>query len=98
MYFYIFLLSFSLSNDASCLWQMVHTYTSEFAIDVPEPSAGLGGASHPVPHGTAPTSPLLPAPPPQLVSIEQLLATQIELMWALVENMGHRGGHQPHHQ
>jgi hypothetical protein len=36
--------------------------------------------------------------PPLPVSIEQLLATQNELMRVLMENLVHRGVCQPHHQ
>jgi hypothetical protein len=86
---------FSLSNDASYLWQMMCTPTGEFILDVPKFSVGGAGASHPMPHGTAPTS---PPPPPPPVSIEQLLAMLNELMWVLMEKMAHRGGRQPHHQ
>jgi hypothetical protein len=32
------------------------------------------------------------------MSIEQLLATQNELMQVLTENLVHRGGHLSHHQ
>jgi hypothetical protein len=85
---------FSLSNDATYLWQMMHTCTGEFVVDVPEPSTGRAGASHPAPCGTAPTSPTPPLPPMLPIIIEQLLATQNELMLALVENMGHQLYHQ----
>jgi hypothetical protein len=64
----------------SSLWQMVHTRASEDSIlDIPE-----GSVRHrcgQVPRGGAP--PPLPRPP---VSLEQLLATQNDLMRRLVEN------------
>jgi hypothetical protein len=62
---------FSLSNDASYLWPLVHTHTGEFTIDVPEPSASCGGASHPAPRGIAPTS----TPPPPLFPFHNAPAT-----------------------
>jgi hypothetical protein len=63
-----------LSNDASYLWQMVHTRSAEESLlDIPEPSAGCGQ--------------VLCA----LVSLEQLLATQNELMRMLMENDACRG-------
>jgi hypothetical protein len=56
---------------------MVHTRTSEDSIlDIPEGSVGCG-------HGHVPRG---GAPPPPPVSLEQLLATQIELMRMLIEN------------
>jgi hypothetical protein len=59
---------------------MVHTRTSEDPIlDIPEGSVGRG-CGH-VPLGGAP-----PPPPCLLVSLEQLLATQNDLMRRLVEN------------
>jgi hypothetical protein len=46
---------------------MVHThYAEDHVLNIPEPSAGHGQAPHALPRG--------------LVSIEQLLATQNELM------------------
>jgi hypothetical protein len=56
---------------------MVHTRTSEDSIlDIPEGSVGRG-------HGHAPRDSAPPRPP---VSLEQLLATQNDLMRRLVEN------------
>jgi hypothetical protein len=69
---------------------MVHIRTSEDSIlDIPEGSVGRGRGQ--VPRGGA------PSPPP--VSLEQLLATQNELMRRLIENDEHRGTEhqQPHH-
>jgi hypothetical protein len=66
---------------------MLRTRTSEDPIlDIPEGSVGRGGAPPPPPH------------PP--VSLEQLLATQNDLMRRLVENDGRRGAErqQPQHQ
>jgi hypothetical protein len=66
-----------ISNDASSLWQMVRTRAFEDPIlDIPESSTGRGHAQ--APRGNAP--PHLP------VSLEQLLATQNDLMRRLVEN------------
>jgi hypothetical protein len=75
----------------SSIWQMVHIRTSEDAIlDIPEGSVGRG-------HGQVPHS---GAPPPPPVSLEQLLATQNDLMRRLVENDERRGveRQQPRHQ
>jgi hypothetical protein len=64
----------------SSIWQMMRTMTSEDPIlDVPEGSVRRG-CGH-VPHGSAP-----PPPPHPPVSLEQLLATQNDLMRRLVEN------------
>jgi hypothetical protein len=70
---------------------MVHTRTFEDAIlDIPEGSVGRGRGQ--VPRGGA--------PPPPPVSLEQLLATQNDLMRRLIENDEHRGAErqQPRHQ
>jgi hypothetical protein len=70
---------------------MVHTRTSEVSIhDILKGSIGHG-PSH-VPCGDA--------PPPPPVSLEQLLATQNDLMRRLIENDEHRGTEhqQLHHQ
>jgi hypothetical protein len=64
---------------------MVHTRTFEDSIlDIPKGSIGRGRGQ--VPRGSAPPPPL---PPP--VSLEQLLATQNDLMRRLIENNEHRG-------
>jgi hypothetical protein len=73
---------------------MVHTRTSEDAIlDIPEGSIGRGHGH--VPCGGAP--PPSPRPP---VSLEQLLATQNDLMRRLDENDEHHGAErqQPQQQ
>jgi hypothetical protein len=78
----------------SSLWQMVHARTSEDSIlDIPEGSVGCGCGQ--VPSGGAPPPPLHPP-----VSLEQLLATQNDLMGRLVENDERRGveQQQPRHQ
>jgi hypothetical protein len=75
----------------SSIWQMVRTGTSEDAIlDIPEGSIRHGHGQ--VPHGGA--------PPPPLISLKQLLATQNDLMRRLVENDERRGAEhqQPRHQ
>jgi hypothetical protein len=73
---------------------MVHTRTFEDSIlDIPEGSVRCGRGQ--VPRGGAP-----PPPPHPLVSLEQLLATQNDLMRRVVENDEHcRDEHQqPRHQ
>jgi hypothetical protein len=73
---------------------MVHTRTfEELNCDSPEGSLGRGRGQ--VPRGGAP-----PPPPPPPVSLEQLLATQNDLMRRLVENDECRGAkhQQPRHQ
>jgi hypothetical protein len=80
----------TISNDVGYLWQMVRTRSTEDAMfDIPEGSAGRGRGHGQVP----PANPLPPPPPPQApVSIEDLLATQNELMRVLVHNEANRGG------
>jgi hypothetical protein len=76
------------------IWQMVHTRTSEDSIlDIPKGSIRRGRGQ--VPHGGAP-----PPPPHPPVSLEQLLATQNDLMRRLVENNERLGAErqQPRHQ
>jgi hypothetical protein len=69
----------------SSIWQMVHTRTSEDSIlDIPEGSVRRGRGQ--VPCGGAP-----PPPPHSPVSLEQLLATQNDVMSQLVENNECRG-------
>jgi hypothetical protein len=73
---------------------MVRTRTSDDSIlDIPEGSIGRGRGQ--VPRGGAP-----PPPPRPPVSLEQLLATQNDLMRRLVENDERRGAErqQPRHQ
>jgi hypothetical protein len=66
----------------SSIWQMVHTRTFEDSIlDIPEGSIGRGCGQ--VPRGGAPSQPP--------ISLEQLLATQNDLMRRLVENNERRG-------
>jgi hypothetical protein len=70
---------------------MVCTRTSKDSIlDIPEGSVGCGCGQ--VPRGGA--------PPPPPVNLEQLLATQNELMRRMIENDEHRGTErqQPHDQ
>jgi hypothetical protein len=78
----------------SSIWQMVCTRTSEDCIlDILVESIGRG-CGH-VPRGSAP-----PPPPRHPVSLEQLLATQNDLMRRLVENDERREAEhqQPRHQ
>jgi hypothetical protein len=64
----------------SSKWQKVRTRTSKDSIlDIPEGSVGRGCGQ--VPRDSAP-----PPPPRPPVSLEQLLATQNDLMRRLVEN------------
>jgi hypothetical protein len=75
----------------SSIWPMVRTRTvEELNLDRPEGSAGRG-------HGQIPCG---GAPPPPPVSLEQLLATENNLMKRLVENDERRGAErqQPRHQ
>jgi hypothetical protein len=71
---------------------MVCMRTSEFVPDVPEGSSSCCGATPTGPSGAALEAPPPPLPPPPPVSIEQLLATQNDLMQVLTENFMHRGG------
>jgi hypothetical protein len=78
----------------SSIWQMVGTRTFEvLGINSPEGSARHGCGQ--VPRGSAP--PPSPRPP---VSLEQLLATQNDLMRRLIENDERHGAEhqQPRHQ
>jgi hypothetical protein len=73
---------------------MVHTRNFEDSIlDILEGSARCGCGQAPC--GNAP-----PPPPCLIVSLEQLLATQNDLMRRLVDNDEHRGAErqQPRHQ
>jgi hypothetical protein len=76
---------------ASSMWQMMHTRTFEDPIlDIP-----IVRGHGQVPHGGA------PPPPPHLpISLEQLLATQNDLMRRLVENDERHGAEcqHPRHQ
>jgi hypothetical protein len=67
---------------------MVRTRATEDAeIDIPEGSVGRGRGRGQAPRGNPPP----PPPPHPLVSIEQLLAMQNELMSVLVQNDACRG-------
>jgi hypothetical protein len=77
---------------------MVRTCTGDFILDVPKGSGAHRGAMPTGPLGAALEPPPPPLPPPPPMSIEQLLATQNELMQVLTENLVHRGGHLSHHQ
>jgi hypothetical protein len=76
------------------MWQMVRTRTSEDSIlNIPKRLVGHG-------HGQVPRDSAPPPPPRSPVSLEQLLATQNELMRRLVQNNEHHGSkrQQPLHQ
>jgi hypothetical protein len=66
---------------------MVRMHTGDFTQDVLEPSNARARAVtnelHNAAHGTPPP----PSPPPPPVSLEQLLATQNELMRVLTKNL-----------
>jgi hypothetical protein len=73
---------------------MVHTRTSEeLILNMPKGFAGCG-------HGQAPCGNAPPSPPQPLVSLEQLLATQNDLMRRLAENDERHEAErpQPQHQ
>jgi hypothetical protein len=77
----------------SCLWQMVCTRaTEDDVLDIPEGSAPHGCGRGQPSHGNAP-----PPPPLSPVSLEQLLATQNELMTLLIQNEARRGVERPQH-
>jgi hypothetical protein len=95
---YFISLSLSRANGASYLWQMVRTHTADFTQDAPEPSNARAGATTNELCNAARGTPPPPSPPPLLVSLEQLLATQNELMRVLMENLVQREAHPPHRQ
>jgi hypothetical protein len=73
---------------------MVRMCTGNFTLDMLESSGARARAVANGPCGSAPTgphgaTPPSPPPPPSLVSIEQMLATQNELMRVLTENIMH---------
>jgi hypothetical protein len=75
----------------SSIWQMVCARTSkDHILDIPEGSDGCARGQFP--RGNA--------PPPPPVSLEQLLATQNDLMRKLAENDERHGAkrQQPYHQ
>jgi hypothetical protein len=74
---------------------MMRTRTGDFTQDAPEPSNARAGAAMNELRNAARGT---PSPPPPPVSLEQLLATQNELMRVLMENLVHREAHPPHHQ
>jgi hypothetical protein len=77
---------------------MVRTCTSDFTQDVPKSLNARAGVAtnelHNAAHGTPPP----PPPPPLPVSLEQLLATQNELMRVLTENFMQCEARPPHCQ
>jgi hypothetical protein len=77
---------------------MVHTRTGDFTQDVPESSNACAGAAMNELCNTAHGTPPPPPPPPPPVSIEQLLATQNELMQVLMENFVLCEMRPPHRQ
>jgi hypothetical protein len=75
----------------SCLWQMVRIRTiDDDVLDILEGSAPRGRGYGQPSRGNAP---LPPSHPP--VSLEQLLATQNELMTLLIQNEARRGAERP---
>jgi hypothetical protein len=72
---------------------MVQTRAAkDVALDIPMGSASCGHGCGKAPHANPP-----PPPPHAPVSIEELLATQNELMRVLVQNEVHRGASHPQH-
>jgi hypothetical protein len=77
----------------SYLWQMVHTRANgDDVLDVLEGYAAHGRGHGQPYRGNAP-----PPPPRPPVSLEQLLATQNELMTLLIQNETCHGAEQPQH-
>jgi hypothetical protein len=76
----------------------VHTRTGDFTQDAPESSNARAGATTNELHNAARRTPPPPPPPPSPVSLEQLLATQNELMRVLTENLVPHEARPPHHQ
>jgi hypothetical protein len=77
----------------SCLWQMVRTRTTDDdVLDIPEGSTPRGRGRGQPSSGNAPPPTLHPP-----VSLEQLLATQNELMTLLIQNEARHGAERPHH-
>ena len=77
----------------SCLWQMVRTRANEDdMLHIAEGSPPHGRDRGQPSRGNAP-----PPPPHQPVSLEQLLATQNELMTLLIQNEPRRRAEHPHH-
>jgi hypothetical protein len=72
---------------------MVRTRTSDLTQDVPDPSNTHVGAATNELRNTARGTPPPPLPP---VSLEQLLATQNELMRVLTENLVQHELRPPH--
>jgi hypothetical protein len=90
----IFYWTIAISNGVSYLWQMMHTRAAEdVELYIPNGCVCLGRGHGQVPCGN-PSTPPRPHPP---VSIEQLLATQNELMGVLVQNEERRGPKHPHY-
>jgi hypothetical protein len=74
-----------------CLWQMVRTRTTDDdVLDIPEGSAPRRRGHGQPSRGNAPLPPLDPP-----VCLEQLLATQYELMTLLIQNEACRGAERP---
>jgi hypothetical protein len=76
----------------SLTWQMMRTRTSEDPI-LNNPKGSIGRGRGHVPRSDAP-----PPPPRPLVSLEQLLATQNDLMRRLVENDERHGAERQQHR
>jgi hypothetical protein len=72
--------------------------TGDFTQDVPESLKARVGAAANELHNAARGTPSPPPPPISPVSIEQLLATQNELLWVLTENLMQREVCPPHCQ
>jgi hypothetical protein len=72
--------------------------TDDFTQDVPESLNALAGAAMNELRNAARRTPPPPLPPPPPVSLEQMLATQNELMRMLTENLIQREARPPHCQ
>jgi hypothetical protein len=82
----------------SYLWQIVRTRTGNFTQDVPESSNAHAGAAMNELRNAAHKTPPPPPPPLPPVSLEQLLATQNELMRVLTKNLVQCEACSPHRQ
>jgi hypothetical protein len=76
----------------------VRTCIGDFTQDAPEPSNARAGEATNELHNAAHGIPPPPPPPPPPVSLEQLLATQNELMRVLIENHVQHEVRSPHRQ
>jgi hypothetical protein len=76
----------------------MHTRTGDFTQDMPKSSNARAGAATNELRNAARGTPAPPPPPPPPMSLEQLLATQNELMRVLTENLVQCEVCPPHRQ